>query len=130
MTSYLDAITGRKDRTTFAFSLYNQRRFDELLAFYSDDVIAFMPELLEGTTPDMRYAHGKAEYTGLLARFREIYGTVTVKSVFAVGRETNIQIEDEKGNFGAVSIELTEEGLIRRIFFLHRARREADALAA
>jgi hypothetical protein len=130
MPNYVEAMEVRKAQTIAIFDLYNERRFDDLLQFYADDIVAFMPELLPGTTPDMRYATGKAEYVGLLARFRNIYGRVVVTNVLAVGRGMSVQIEDEQDNFGTFSIEINDDGLVQRIFFLHRARHRADRLAA
>jgi hypothetical protein len=122
MSAYLDAMDVRLARTRQVFVLFNERRYDELLTHFTDDVVSFIPDLAPDLDPDLRYAKGKVQYLVHLQSVRDRYGALNVTSVFAVGACTDIQVVDAAGNIGSFAAHLTDDGLVSRIFFLHNAR--------
>ena len=127
MPSYLEELAARRERTVRLYELYNDSRFDELLAFFDDDIVSCMPDRFDVSVPKTIFLQGKLAYLDQLREFRTRYGRMTVLDVFPVELESSISFCDESGNTGTFSIGLSPQGQIRRIFYHHRQPERAAA---
>lgn len=126
--NYADEATAHDARVRGLFDLYNARRFDDMLAFYSDDVMCFLPTVIAPGRDELKWSHGKDEYRYHLGIFYDLFGQLTVTGVFATGEGSSVMVTDERGNTGTFSFEVSPtERRVKRVFFHHQPKAGAAA---
>ena len=122
---YVAAAEAHELRIKALFGLYNEERFDEMLTHFNDDVVCFLPTVLQPTDVDIRWSMGKSEYRRNLQVFRGLFGRLEVDGVFATGHGSSVMVTDERGNSGTFSFEVGDDRTVRRVFFHHQPGRAA-----
>lgn len=121
--NYSDEVQAHDRRIRGLFALYNDRRFDAMLEHYCEDVICFLPTVIDENHGDMQWSHGRAQYRRNLERFRDIFGAFAVHGVFATADGSSVLVTDARGNTGTFSFEVTPERKVSRVFFHHQPGR-------
>ena len=126
--NYTAATDAHLERVRGLFALYNERRFDEMLEHFCDDVSCFMPSVIAPGRDELKWSHGKEEYRGHLEIFYSLFGQLRVGGVFATSHSSSVLVHDEHGNTGTFMFEVTRnERHVRRVFFHHQPGRAAMA---
>lgn len=119
--TYEEIANARTARIKALFELYNTRRFDEMLVHFCDNMMSYLPTVLNGADMEMKLSDGKAQYRRNLESFHDAFGRIEVLGVFATDDCSSVRVIDEKGNPGTFSFEVEPpDRRVSRVFFHHQ----------
>ena len=115
VTAFAAELDARRSRVVYLFTCYNDRRFDEMLANYAEDIAFTSPSLQPDESPAEASGIGKAAIQTRLGLFHDRYGQLTVQDVFAAGDQVSVIVKNDEGRCFSFSIETSPGQLVQRL---------------